>query len=51
MTREAILSEIRSLEEQKQFSPEQVTAINEQITHLCDQLRSLRKFAPRKGIL
>lgn len=51
MTREAILSEICSLEEQKQYSPEQVTEIDEQITHLCDRLKSLRKFTPRKGIV
>lgn len=50
MTREGILAEIRMLERQKETRPDLAREINEQITALCDQLKSLRD-SRRKGIL
>ncbi|MGN6535207.1 MAG: hypothetical protein ACTHKQ_05680 [Mesorhizobium sp.] len=48
MSRESILAEIRSLEAQKAASPHLAGMFDAQITALCDKLKSLRAFEPRK---
>lgn len=50
MTREAILAEIRALERQKEYQPDLAHAIDQQITALCDRLKAIKGFEPRKVV-
>ena len=50
MSRETILAEIRALERQKEYQPELVHSINAQITALCDKLKAVKAFEPRKVV-
>lgn len=50
MSREEILAEIRSLERQKQGNPALSVHFDVQITALCDKLKAIRPFMPRKVV-
>ena len=50
MTREAILDEIRHLERQKVKNPAMSGPLNAQISTLCDKLKAIRPFEPRKVV-
>ncbi|BEV44769.1 hypothetical protein [Afipia carboxidovorans] len=50
MSREAILAEIRQIEAQKRSNPQFARSFDEQITALCDKLKGLRDFEPRKVV-
>lgn len=50
MSREAILAEIRALERQKAANPAMAAVFDAQITALCDKLKAIRPFEPRKVV-
>ena len=50
MTRAAILAEIKRLERDRDQNPGHERAFNDQITKLCDRLKGIGKFEPRKVV-
>lgn len=50
MNRAAILAEIRRLERERDQNPGHEQSFNDQITKLCDQLKGIGKFEPRKVV-
>ena len=50
MTRAEILAEIKQLERQKAQNPQIAVGLDIQITALCDRLKSIQSFEPRKVV-
>lgn len=50
MTREAILAEIKRLELERDHNPGHEKAFNDRITKLCDRLKSLGAWKPKKVV-